>query len=40
MENIYIYMKRKNKHSPDIIRFSKHKNLLDFGQYYQVKKFF
>ena len=33
-------MKRKNKHSPDIIRFSKHKNLLDFGFKNQVKKYF
>ena len=30
MENIYIYMKKKNKHFPVIVRFSKHKNLLDF----------
>lgn len=33
-------MKRKNKHSPNIIRFSKHKNLLDFGFKNQVKKYF
>ena len=31
MENIYIYMNQKNKHSSVIVRFSKHKNLLDFG---------
>ena len=33
-------MKPKNKHSPNIIRFSKHKNLLDFGFKNQVKKYF
>jgi len=33
-------MNQKNKHSPVIIRFSKHKNLLDFGFKKQTKKFF
>ena len=33
-------MKRKNKQSPVIVRFSKHKNLLDFGFKKQVKKYF
>ena len=32
-------MKQKNKHSPVIVRFSKHKNLLDFGFKKQTKKF-
>ena len=39
MENIYIY-ETKNKHFPVIVRFSKHKNLLDFGFKKQTKKFF
>ncbi len=33
-------MNQKNKHSPVIVRFSKHKNLLDFGFKKQTKKFF
>jgi len=33
-------MNQKNKHSPVIVRFSKHKNLLDFGFKKQVKKYF
>lgn len=33
-------MNTKNKHSPIIVRFSKHKNLLDFGFKKQTKKFF
>lgn len=33
-------MNSKNKHSPIIVRFSKHKNLLDFGFKKQTKKFF
>ena len=33
-------MNEKNKHSPDIVRFSKHENLLDFGFKKQTKKFF
>jgi len=37
---IFIYMNQKNKHSPVIVRFSKHKNLLDFGFKKQVKKYF
>ena len=35
----YLY-EPKNKHSPVIIRFSKHKILLDFGFKKQTKKFF
>ncbi len=30
-------MKRKNKHSPNIVRFLKHENLLDFGFKKQTK---
>ena len=33
-------MNQKNKHSPDIVRFSKHENLLDFDFKKQTKKFF
>ena len=40
MENIYIYMNSKNKHSSVMVRFSKHKNLLDFGFKKQTKKYF
>ena len=32
-------MNSKNKHSPIIVRFSKHKNLLDFGFKKQTKNF-
>ena len=32
-------MKRKNKHSPVIVMFYKHKNLLDFGFKKQTKNF-
>ena len=39
MDNI-IYMNQKNKHSPDIVKFSKHKKPLDFGFKKQTKKFF
>ena len=31
-------MNSKNKHSPVIVRFSRHKNLLDFGFKKQSKK--
>ena len=37
---IFIYMNIENKHSPVIFRFSKHKNLLDFGFKKQSKKYF
>lgn len=40
MENIYIYMNSKNKHSPVIVRFSKQLNLSDFGFKKYVKKYF
>ena len=33
-------MKIENKHSPVIVRFSKHENLLDFGFKKQAKKYF
>jgi 16S rRNA A1518/A1519 N6-dimethyltransferase RsmA/KsgA/DIM1 with predicted DNA glycosylase/AP lyase activity len=32
-------MNQKNKHSPVIVRFSKHKNLLDFGFKNKQKNF-
>ena len=33
-------MNSKNKHSSVMVRFSKHKNLLDFGFKKQTKKYF
>ena len=33
-------MNNKNKHSLNIVRFSEHKSLLDFGFKKQTKKFF